>query len=89
MAICMRYLVSGKVQGVFYRATTRHQAEMLGITGYAKNLPDGKVEVLACGEREALDKLHAWLLKGPEASQVNGVSSEPAGDYVPRGFTTG
>jgi len=85
----MRYLVSGKVQGVFYRASARHQAELLGITGYARNLADGRVEVLACGEPAALEKLHAWLLKGPPASQVKRVTSEPATDHAPEGFKTG
>ncbi|MEW7976879.1 MAG: acylphosphatase [Candidatus Sedimenticola endophacoides] len=89
MTVCMRYLVSGKVQGVFYRASARHQALSLGVNGYAKNLADGRVEVLACGERDVLARLHAWLLKGPPASRVSGVSTEPVDDYAPSGFTTG
>jgi len=63
--ICVRYLVSGRVQGVFFRASTRYQAQSLGISGYARNLADGRVEVLACGESKALDQLRTWLVKGP------------------------
>ena len=48
--IARRCLVAGRVQGVFYRASTRARAEALGVTGYARNLADGRVEVLACGE---------------------------------------
>jgi len=55
--IACRCRVSGRVQGVFYRASTRAQAQVLGVTGYARNLPDGSVEVLACGERAAVDSL--------------------------------
>ncbi len=77
MTICMRYLVSGKVQGVFFRASTRFEAERLKITGYAKNLTDGRVEVLACGEAEALDQLRSWLTHGPPQASVAGVSNEP------------
>jgi len=78
VTICMRYLVSGKVQGVFFRASTRFEAERLKITGYARNLPDGRVEVLACGEAEAVDQLRNWLTRGPSQARVEGVASEPA-----------
>jgi acylphosphatase len=73
----MRYRVSGKVQGVFFRASTRFEAEQLKITGYARNLADGRVEVLACGEAEAVDQLRSWLTRGPPNARVEGVSSEP------------
>ncbi|MCW8903133.1 acylphosphatase [Sedimenticola sp.] len=73
----MQYLVSGKVQGVFFRASTRFEAERLKITGYARNLPDGRVEVLACGEADAVDQLRNWLTRGPAQARVEGVSSEP------------
>ncbi len=78
MTICMRYLVSGKVQGVFFRASTRFEAERLKITGFARNLADGRVEVLACGEADALDQLRIWLTRGPSRARVAGLSSEPA-----------
>ncbi len=77
MTICMRYRVSGRVQGVFFRASTRFEAERLKITGYARNLADGRVEVLACGEVEAVDQLRGWLTRGPPNARVEGVSSEP------------
>ncbi len=74
--ICIRCFVSGKVQGVWYRANTRQQAEQLGLTGYARNLPDGRVEVLACGDRQKLDALFDWLKVGPERAKVADVSRE-------------
>lgn len=88
MAICVRCLVSGRVQGVFFRASTRHQAEKLGITGYARNQADGRVEVLACGEPAAIDQLKAWLSKGPPNARVTGVACEPAPEQVHSGFVS-
>ncbi len=75
---CLRCLVSGRVQGVFFRATTREQARGLGLTGYVRNLADGRVEVLACGEREALQRLSAWLQRGPELARVDALDCRPA-----------
>jgi acylphosphatase len=74
--IARRCLVSGRVQGVFYRASTRERACALGVTGHARNLPDGRVEVLACGSREAVDALCAWLWHGPPAAAVKAVDIE-------------
>lgn len=74
--LCIHCYISGKVQGVWYRASTQTQAQQLGLTGWVRNLPDGRVEVLACGEREALAQLHAWLQRGPERAEVTGVSYE-------------
>ncbi len=65
-----RFLVRGRVQGVGFRAHTRHEALRLGLTGYAKNLPDGRVEVLAVGESAALAALERWLRSGPPAARV-------------------
>lgn len=76
MTTCLRCTVSGRVQGVFYRASARHKAQQLGITGYARNLESGAVEVLACGEKNTLDELCAWLAKGPTHAQVANVSCE-------------
>jgi len=77
MTICVKCLVSGKVQGVFFRASAREQAISLGITGYVRNLGDGRVEVMACGERSAIDQLRSWLVRGPAAARVTGVACEP------------
>jgi acylphosphatase len=74
--VCVKCLVAGQVQGVFFRASARHQAQQLGLTGYAKNLLDGRVEVVACGEAEAVETLRSWLSKGPEQAQVSGVACE-------------
>ena len=68
-----RFLIRGYVQGVGFRAHTRHEAQRLGLTGYAKNLPDGRVEVLAVGESAALDALERWLHIGPPAARVEEV----------------
>jgi len=68
--------VSGKVQGVWFRASTQEKAKELNLTGWARNLPDGRVEVLACGEKESLMQLHHWLKQGPELAQVTQVTYE-------------
>ncbi|MGC1183044.1 acylphosphatase [Legionella sp.] len=68
--LCMRCYVSGKVQGVWYRSTAKEQAKKLGITGWARNLPDGRVEVFACGEEKQLEIFYNWLKKGPELALV-------------------
>ena len=87
MKICKRCLVSGRVQGVFYRASTAERARALGVTGYAKNLTDGRVEVLACGEEAAVEELCAWLWQGPPAAKVEAVAVEDAaGVEMPSDF---
>jgi len=70
---CIHCTVSGRVQGVFFRASAQAEARRLGLTGWARNLPDGRVEVLACGERDALDRLREWLGDGPEHARVDAV----------------
>jgi acylphosphatase len=74
--IARRCFVAGRVQGVFYRASARARAEALGVTGHARNLPDGRVEVLACGNPDAVDALCAWLWQGSPASHVSAVGVE-------------
>jgi acylphosphatase len=76
--ICRRSFVSGRVQGVFYRATCVRKAETLGLRGYARNLADGRVEVLACGESEAVEAFVSWLWQGSAASKVTGVETSEA-----------
>lgn len=75
---CVRCLVGGRVQGVFYRASTQGVARQLGLSGYARNLPDGRVEVLACGQHESVERLRNWLWEGPPMARVDSVSCEPA-----------
>jgi acylphosphatase len=74
--IARRCLVAGRVQGVFYRASTRQRARELGVSGHARNLPDGRVEVLACGDVEAVQQLCDWLWQGSPASHVTTVDIE-------------
>lgn len=83
-----RFLVSGRVQGVFYRASTREQAVALGLDGYAKNLPDGRVEVVASGTDAALDALERWLWRGPAAARVEQVAREACVAPELHGFQT-
>jgi acylphosphatase len=71
--LCKRCLVGGRVQGVFYRASAQQRAHELGVRGYARNLHDGRVEVLACGEPAAVEAFVAWLWTGPSASKVSAV----------------
>jgi len=68
--------VSGRVQGVYFREFTRKQALRLGVTGWVKNCPDGRVEALAEGERSRLDRLVADLRSGPCASRVDDIHIE-------------
>jgi len=87
---CKRCLVSGRVQGVFFRASTQQKAEELGIVGYARNLPDRRVEVLACGEDAALDALTAWLWQGPRHAEVTHLECDfLQPENYPDSFTTG
>jgi acylphosphatase len=73
--ISKRFFVRGRVQGVFYRATVAQHARRLGVTGHAHNLPDGRVEVLACGEPRALAEFERQLWVGSSASKVTGVEA--------------
>jgi len=83
--------VSGRVQGVYYRGTAAGRALELGVVGYARNLPDGRVEVLACGEAAAVESFIEWLWVGSSASRVTAVRIEEAqldGAQPPAGFVT-
>jgi acylphosphatase len=86
----VRFRIRGRVQGVFFRASTRERALDLGLSGHAINCDDGCVEVLACGDDAAIESLHRWLRKGPPAARVDAVEVEhdvkPA--RAPQGFTT-
>lgn len=76
---------------MFFRASTAREARLLGVTGHAINLPDGRVEVLVCGSAEAVESLCRWLREGPPSARVDdllveNVNCEPG---MPRTFTTG
>ena len=89
MTVCRRCIVRGRVQGVFYRATTQQQAVQHGLTGHALNRPDGSVEVLLCGEEEKIRQVSEWLWQGPMYARVSQVDCEPVEVAVPLSFTTG
>ncbi len=76
MKTCRRYFIRGRVQGVCFRASTRRQAKRLNLTGYAGNLRDGRVEVVACGELKAVEALEVWLHQGSDLAEVMEVVSE-------------
>jgi len=89
--ICKRCLIAGRVQGVFYRGSAARRARELGVRGYARNIPDGRVEVLACGAAAAVEEFVQWLWLGSSASQVSSVEvmDEPCDvAALPPGFTT-
>ncbi len=73
-----RFLVSGKVQGVWFRASTLEQAVQLGLGGYARNLDDGRVEVLVKGDADAIEQLARWLQRGPPLARVDEVERTEA-----------
>jgi len=75
--------------GGFFRASARHEAEQLGITGYARNSADGRLEVLVCGPKEQVDSFCAWLSQGPDNADVSNVSCQPIDTIPPRDFSVG
>ena len=84
----VRCLVAGRVQGVWFRATTARQAEQLSLRGWAKNLPDGRVEVVVAGDSRGLATLCGWLWEGPRGASVSGVTVEEWTEPVASGFQT-
>lgn len=85
-----RFLVSGKVQGVWFRASTRDEALRLGLRGCARNLDDGRVEVVAVGADDAVDQLARWLNHGPPLARVELVERHAADeDAAMAGFLVG
>ncbi len=90
--VAYRFTVSGRVQGVFFRASTAREAVRLGVRGHAVNLPDGCVEVLAVGEAAAVDELRRWLQRGPPKARVAQVEcrNETVEEFAAlTGFATG
>ena len=69
-------VVHGKVQGVWYRASTQEKAHSLGLKGWVRNLPTGEVEILAQGEEKAIEELISWCHQGPPAAKVTKVEVE-------------
>ncbi|CND88113.1 acylphosphatase [Yersinia nurmii] len=85
--VCIAAYVYGVVQGVGFRFCTQHEAVNRGITGYAKNMDDGSVEVIACGESESVEELMVWLRQGgPRGARVDRVLTEPRAVEVFDGF---
>lgn len=74
--VCMRCLVSGRVQGVYFRGATRDRARRFGLSGYARNLADGRVEVVCCGPTSLVEAMMRWLWQGPPSAAVSGVECE-------------
>lgn len=68
--------VSGRVQGVFFRSHTRQKAEEFGVSGWVKNLPDGRVEAVFEGEKEKVEQMIEWAKRGPSVARVNNVDVE-------------
>ena len=71
--VTRRFVITGKVQGVYFRHSTRAEAQRLGIAGVARNLADGTVEVIAQGSSAAVEQLREWLHRGPPLARVAGV----------------
>lgn len=89
MAAAVRFYVSGVVQGVCFRANTRDEALRLGLRGYARNLDDGRVEVVACGDAGAVESLAAWLEHGPPLARVDTLERHPVErEVIGEGFFT-
>lgn len=83
---CRRYRVSGRVQGVFFRASAREQARALGLSGWVANRADGSVEAVASGSPEALAAFASWLAEGPPRARVSAVTSEVCSEQTGPGF---
>jgi acylphosphatase len=90
--VARRCIVSGRVQGVFYRKSAQQRARELGVAGHARNRVDGSVEVLAVGEAAAVEAFVAWLWQGSSTSRVTGVEVlelDLSAIQLPVGFFTG
>ena len=86
--VIRRFLITGKVQGVYFRHSARIEARRLAIRGIARNLPDGSVEVVAQGRTAAVEELRAWLRRGPAQARVDEVreTSLDQAEPIPDGF---
>ena len=70
---CYQIKISGLVQGVFLRYSVKQKAEKLGLVGYAKNLEDGSVEIVVCGDKDKINELINWCRIGPDLAKVKDV----------------
>jgi acylphosphatase len=86
--VIRRFLIFGKVQGVYFRHSSRREARRLNIRGFARNLPDGSVEVVAQGDAAAVEQLRAWLQHGPPEARVQEMRETAPDDpqQLPEGF---
>lgn len=82
----VRCTVEGRVQGVFYRASTSERAAELGVSGWVRNLDDGRVELAASGDAEAVEALVSWLWDGPPGAEVTAVTVAECLDDIEPGF---
>ena len=74
MNVCYIVHISGRVQGVYFRASSQQQAIDYSLSGYARNLADGNVEVVLCGEEKHIEKMLLWLANGPEKAEVTEIN---------------
>ena len=87
--ISRKFIVRGKVQGVWFRESTRRVATELGISGHAINRPDGTVEVVARGDSKAIEQLESWLHEGPTMARVEELVPASCEEEIAEGFRTG
>jgi len=83
----MHFIVAGRVQGVWFRASTKRQADAFGLSGWVRNLRDGRVEGMARGTDAVLAEFHRWLQRGPEHARVLGVEWAEVADADFDGFS--
>jgi acylphosphatase len=86
MIVARRFFVTGRVQGVGFRFFVEHVARTEGVSGYVRNLPDGRVEALVEGDAMSVARVEAALWQGPRGARVEGISTEEA---TPSGRATG
>lgn len=84
--ICLKVIVTGKVQNVGFRFDTMRHAIQLNLTGYAENLGNGSVEVLMCGQKDNVAQLAEWLMTGPESAKVDRSEERQVDWQVVKGF---
>lgn len=80
MDVMRRVRVTGRVQGVFYRASCQSEAEARGLSGWVRNLDDGSVEALLVGDADAVESMIEWCRSGPELARVDRVEALPVSE---------